>query len=1516
MIPISSGLSDVLVSTTQSVSPYALATWADSRIMENMVAYSSSDLYSTKTKSLAPILWWKFNYLGYVGSGDIEDWSGNDNHGTSNNIVNYGQPSMITETGILAYSTMMSYGATPSAVSLADETSLNPTDNFMLEAWVNFNAGDPTAVYSGSNVEYALVAKASGDAASARQYGFYATKKVGDLLYLSAKVYSGSVEYKLESSTPVVFPTGADSIYYLSLVVKSGKFYFIVNDTILGPTTVGAIQAGGNGSFAVGKNGSSSIKRQITANSYNIEHVALYSSASGSTIPSSLSLTTRYLSGRNSGDMAYPNSYFDASQVGNGLSQESFLWTALDAKDKTNRTITANGKYNLAESDIAKRKFEYGWWSRQRSTSGGNLIQYELVSIEFDARIANYIDIYTSEEFGGIRTFDVGYLNSSNVWTTVASSVALPEDEYFYRQSLGSELTISGIFVKVYDIYTSMDVARIQEISPIYVEDISDDILDINVSKVRENYDSSLPVGTTSANSASISVDNTDKSYSRRNASGPRYGYLEPEVKIETGLAYDVPTTAGTDGTYGIGTYGDGTYGTGGVSGSGTVETIPLGTFYTDNLNIDSSGMRATFSARDRSKYLQETTVAQGLLFQDTTVGQAIGNIAKYGNIPYSQISYQKRFNDLMLEKVPQSYWRFNDGAKKCRGLYSGDGDAEVISNLNFNSNYPYPTVGSLIGAKVQGISYYPELNTDTIAGYTHDLTIEGWFKIATGYDSEALSNRSLFRFENTAGDSIIAIKNPGNLTVTIGGVDAAVSSQNIVDAGWTHIALTVVGGGGFSVGASIEFALFVNGVKVQWTYVDSITKIISNFFDKWTWLYHIKGEVSDIRVWNCIRTDQEIADNMSLKLRGHETNLLSYWPCDDITDTNDYVDYAKNKTFPGYFLAASGDTTNTQRTKMPLNPLMKFRDTGNYSHLTDPSDLAIMAQPGPLANDSTSLSATVNGANIFGTTTPTFRLPYFSFIGFIKPTDVDASSSAPQYIFSGGPNIGSLSAYITGYNTTSADLVVKIEGSPSDYTLSTATSSNGAIQQGVWNMVCIDIVTGFGAAYVNIYVGNSTIGSLDLLASGFLTCPGSLFPDKVTFGGNYGANYFIGNISEFAIFDRIMTLEDYQELYQASVAQTQHVYPYLWTSESSLWDSMLSWATPDLGTFFFNESDYFVYDSGNTLYDTAYPQHAVSQITISDDDFIISGSENITIMANTINCKVYGLSQGISTQVIWQAPDGSTLGVCQLKAAITKYDTTVTHTYVDGTDNSHTPIFGQTGYIKIDNEIIQFNSYTKGTFGNCVRGALGTTAVEHTINTPLYETRTYDIVYQDKPVLSVKNPYITQQYYDKIVVEKWETSAFGGKLTISAKDASGSATPYYIYISGTELVGNLTNSTAVAGVVLKTDSSNQTVGNETTNLANQVRRFKIKSIDIDSPYVTSTTHAKEIIDFIIAHFANGAEIITVEVMGIPHLQLGDRITIGNFDQLGIVDTDFWVIGNSVSYDGGVRQTLTLREAN
>jgi len=91
------------------------------------------------------------------------------------------------------------------------------------------------------------------------------------------------------------------------------------------------------------------------------------------------------------------------------------------------------------------------------------------------------------------------------------------------------------------------------------------------------------------------------------------------------------------------------------------------------------------------------------------------------------------------------------------------------------------------------------------------------------------------------------------------------------------------------------------------------------------------------------------------------------------------------------------------------------------------------------------------------------------------------------------------------------------------------------------------------------------------------------------------------------------------------------------------------------------------------------------------------------------------------------------------------------------------------------------------------------------------------------------------------------------------------------------------------------------------------IKKYGIKDLTIQSPFITSSVHAKKLADFIIEKTQSPVPIINISVTAMPKVQLGDRIRITALNALDIVNTDYWVISHSTTIGDTVTQNLVLR---
>jgi len=180
----------------------------------------------------------------------------------------------------------------------------------------------------------------------------------------------------------------------------------------------------------------------------------------------------------------------------------------------------------------------------------------------------------------------------------------------------------------------------------------------------------------------------------------------------------------------------------------------------------------------------------------------------------------------------------------------------------------------------------------------TGDFTLEAWVKIeeistnmvVVGKYSSATSQKSYMLFIDTNLDLTAYFSHDGvhhsNAKISNGVIDDYIGK-------WVHIAATA----DVSQGAS-GIQIYLNGQPQEMTTLSNFSTSVLNgtadfrigsrfesanqdFFD---------GKIDEVRVWNDIRTANEIEQNFHKELVGNEANLQGYWKLN-----NNYLDETSN---------------------------------------------------------------------------------------------------------------------------------------------------------------------------------------------------------------------------------------------------------------------------------------------------------------------------------------------------------------------------------------------------------------------------------------------------------------------------------------------------------------------------------------------------------------------------------------------------------------------------------------------
>lgn len=231
------------------------------------------------------------------------------------------------------------------------------------------------------------------------------------------------------------------------------------------------------------------------------------------------------------------------------------------------------------------------------------------IVVGFETSFAQPVDA-TLETFDGtdwtaIGTFvpDVDgridvYLQEGGTWSTQV-----------YR---GDPQNIRGVRVSV----SAMNIANVGlsviQISPRFVLDMTDRVVDTSISRVSEEFEQTNPIGVAAAATANITFANDDGFFNAENVSSPINGLLENNVRFDV---FDVV-----------------------VRTDGTSEGIPAGVFFADSWSVPS-GVEASVSATDRSKFLQETE-AENCFYRNLPAEIIVADIIERFGHPHYDIRY------------------------------------------------------------------------------------------------------------------------------------------------------------------------------------------------------------------------------------------------------------------------------------------------------------------------------------------------------------------------------------------------------------------------------------------------------------------------------------------------------------------------------------------------------------------------------------------------------------------------------------------------------------------------------------------------------------------------------------------------------------------------------------------------------------------------------------------------------------------------------------------------------------
>jgi hypothetical protein len=400
--------------------------------------------------------------------------------------------------------------------------------------------------------------------------------------------------------------------------------------------------------------------------------------------------------------------------------------------------------------------------------------------------------------------------------------------------------------------------------------------------------------------------------------------------------------------------------------------------------------------------------------------------------------------------------------------------------------------------------------------------------------------------------------------------------------------------------------------------------------------------------------------------------------------------------------------------------------------------------------------------------------------------------------------------------------------------------------------------------------------------------------------------------IDEFAIYNKCLTSSQMSDRYTESAMQPLTEFGFLYGNDNSIQEIINNITFADMGRVYVDENDKAKYEHFYRFFEPSIAQHANVQTSFSDSTNIINASYNVALQCNKVVIPIASVQTASGTaQSLWVAPDGSSLGTTELTANMTSSSNVA---YVSSTKN---PVFSDTGYLKIGDEIVKYISKTAVSFNGLERGQFQTTAATHLTSSKVKESRYYDVKFDKAPAYNIRSPFVTQIIFeepDKIEITKFLPYAYGAELILSATE--NSIVGEIAIIQGTDPITQYPYATSIVGTAVSITEQNVQVKEQSASTNDSIKKYGIKDLTVQSPFITDAVHAKKLADFIIDKTQTPVPIINISITTMPKIQLGDRIRITSLSALDITNTDYWVISYNMSIADNVTQNLVLRKVS
>lgn len=1256
---------------------------------------------------------------------------------------------------------------------------------------------------------------------------------------------------------------------------------------------------------------------------------------------------------------SYPNIgfFFSPSDAFNGIERQSFTWAVAGAKDKNGDIIKADGSWytmpSLITTDLANTQIggnlEFGWWSGSQSNSsahntytGYGFATDPYIEASFAVRKVNKIRVITSEYYGKISNYTLNaYDNSNNL---VTSQTGLIQSNSYYKDHiLSSALStqnIAKIRVTVHSTQNPSDYARIQEIIPIYEEDMSNYVISMSVNRTRDVHETSLPIGGSETGNATIEFDNTTKKFNIFDNSSEFGKYLKKELKVDvySGWRIKKPSDADIDNIF-LSTF---------LTANANSSTTTL---YVNDISIFPTGGAGNYftAVIDQGNQSEEIILCSG------TTSPNILNVVTRGYAGTDPVSHNNsasvKFE--VYEYVKNGTYYIDEWNASSSGMTVGASMQDWTKFLTEkNIKYGFLLQNAFVGDAVKNIllrSNFPQADIEKLNKYSQGALERG--AIASYSFKEETIDRSgnsiipsnglrarLWGMPSNKKDMAVKDILADALDRQLTNLDLALGETRFVSPSYVALSKNISSNSSNAL-QLVDYSFTGNNGTV---YSDYYNGVVDGYYiplasGNQNLVIYITGGGVRLYLDDSLIINKWITHESNTRIASSTVNLTAGVPRKIRIEFYHPYNNGSSSNFRLALYKVIGAGSDTLVTANECTTVVPFDAIGVRNGSTDltVADAYHMRNNGvyvnnPKLSQPTGLISEDNDTSVLLESNAYIRIPFHDSIN-ITNSNSNLYTGKWTFEFYGKFNSGSFSGdgeYISNWsNATPSNGFeffnnastngFKIKTLSNSSVITETVSSNTALSSNTFN----HIVATYDGSKLYYYVNG------DLKSNTTITGSPISFTGDITIGGrgaSFTANTGESNpstirsftVDEFQIYNQYLTSTQIKDRYSEAQIQPLTNFAFLYGNNSTLRALLDDITFADLGRLYIDELGKAKYEHFYRFFESSIAQHANVQASISDSNYIIDGSYSVQLQCNKVDVPLSGLQKSLnSRQALWGAEDDTTITTVTLSANLTA-NANVAY-YSSGTDIP----FPKAGYIKIGSEIIKYNSKTANSFNNLERGQFQTTASSHIINdgnaSKIREVRYYNVNFQKAPAFNVQTPFITAIRIDEpdlIEIHKYIPYAYGAELIIAT--ANTAPVEKIVFIQGTDRETQYPYALSIAGIPIEITEQNSEIKSQSASVAESIKKYGLKDVTIQSNFINDAIHAQKIADFIISKTQLPVPVLNINTIIMPKIQLGDRIRISNFTALGIVNTDYWVISYNRTIGSSFSQQMTLRQVS